>query len=121
MAYSHNHDRLEQVSPSTHEEKEFVDKFRASIFEGQKRYQRIDPFNIPLQGPGYYHDEALMQMTTRIEIGVACEMAQSDFNRLVSSAFEGEEHRRFRERHPAAQACYDEYLSMFHLTKQYKA
>ena len=104
------------IDPSDEEQKDFVSMFRASLFEGQKRYQRIDPVSIPLQGPGYYRDDALFGMNTRVESGVAIEMAQSDFSRLMRYALEGAKHARFREQHPSAQAMYDQYNTMYHLS-----
>lgn len=102
-----------------------IDKFRnlyrCEIGDGKRYYKRlpmsyVDYINASPVGVG----PSIMDLQTHEETGVRLEMASSDFERLMVSALEGEDHHRFREMHPAAKELYEEYMVMFLMTKKYK-
>jgi hypothetical protein len=101
-------------------EREFCDKFRADLSPGKRYYKRL-----PMSYVDYVNAQPIgalpniMDMQTHEEQGVKLEMASSDFERLMLLAMEGAEHKQFRDLHPAAQEAYNQYQTMYLMTRKY--
>ena len=107
------HNRLEQLQNVTSRQREFAERYRATLFEGSQRYQRvhISPNSI------YRTPMSMRDLDFRTVPSIAIEITEDDFERLIDASQEGEKHMRFREQNPVARKLYEEYMVMYFLTK----
>lgn len=97
----------------------FIHVYRVSVSEGKNYMYQPQSSYQTMWNAGPIDRYAYMDpFTKQHRPGVKLDMSQEDFERLVSDASEGLDHRIFRDKHPAAQELYDQYMTMYILTRQ---
>lgn len=107
---------LVELHPQTESQAKFAESYRAVLYQGNNFYQRVY-----LDSPSYNFTDgptSWADITTRRVRSVAIEMTADDLDRLIRAAEEGEKHIRFREQNPIARKLYEEYITMYHLTRR---
>lgn len=102
------------VETHTIEFGDFCNIFRCEVGPGKRYYKRMPmAYNSYMQGLS----PSAMDLTTHEEVGVRIDMASSDFEKLINASNDGLSHQKFRNMHPVARELYDQYMTMYHLTK----
>jgi hypothetical protein len=92
-----------------------MDKFRKTFeceyFSG-KRYRKISPIHM-------WSSANMVDMEALEEPGFLIALPESSMRDLVKCGLDGIDHRRVREMNPAAAEAWEEYMTIYHLTRSY--
>jgi hypothetical protein len=93
-----------------------LDRFRrtfgAEYFSG-KRYRKIAPIHS-------WISPHLEDISMQEEPGFLIALSESNMRELVKCGLDGIDHRRVREMNPSAAAAWEEYMTIYHLTRSYE-
>jgi hypothetical protein len=86
--------------------------FQAEYYPG-KRYRKIQPIHS-------WISPHLEDISMQEEPGFLIAVSESQMRDIVKCGLEGDQHRRMRELNPAAAAAWEEYMTIYHLTRSYE-
>lgn len=86
--------------------------FQCEFYPGY-RYRKIEPIHT-------WTSSNMVDMRTHDEPGFLIALSETHMRELVKCGLEGESHRKFREENPAAMAAWEEYMTIYSLTRNYE-
>ncbi len=93
-------------------------RYQMEIAPG-KFYRQLDGYFLPENAPIWGPKEHLMNLNYKEVQGVQIHMPTREFMEMVSAAEEAHRHRTARATNPACQEAYEQYMTLYRLTRVY--